>query len=159
MSIQQAFPTVLPARRHACTHRVGTVGCVMAAETSSVPVLRRLACRVIQQWRLPESVEEAVGLIVTELAANAVRHSGSEDVALHIVGMGDRLLLHVQDSGRWQSPEVSGPADDDACSGRGLDLVTAFSAHCEIHRTAEGTRVTAELLLPEPVRSDCAICG
>ncbi|MFC8761723.1 ATP-binding protein [Streptomyces sp. NPDC057193] len=158
MSIQQAFPPVGPAQRCACADRAAAIGCVMAAETSSVPVLRRLACRVVQQWHLPESVEEAVGLIVTELASNAVRHSGSEDVALNIVSMGDQLLIHVQDFGRWQASDACEPSEE-ACSGRGLDLVAAFAAHCEIRSSSEGTRVTAELLLPEPIQPGCEICG
>lgn len=148
-SIQQAPSPVRPAARPACAHHVRAFDCATTAETSSVPALRRLACRVVQEWHLPESVEEAVGLIVTELTSNAVRHSGSPDVALRITVADGRLVLHVQDFGRWRVPAPSEPVEEEACSGRGLDLVAAFAAHCEIVRTAGGTRVVAEILLPE----------
>lgn len=157
-TIQQAPSPVRPAHQCACENRIKAVGCVMSAESSSVPVLRRFACRVIQQWHLPESVEEAVGLIVSELTSNAVRHSGSTDISLRIAAVDGRLSLHVQDFGRWQAPAPSGP-EEEACSGRGLDLVSAFAAHHEIHTTAEGTRVTAEILLPDPMEPRCEIDG
>ncbi|MFC9392765.1 ATP-binding protein [Streptomyces sp. NPDC057027] len=155
-SIQQAPSPVRHIERCTCTSRVRTFGCAMAAETSSVPLLRRLACRVVREWHLPESVEEAVGLIVTELTSNAVRHSGSSDVVLRIAAFGGRLVLHVKDFGHWRVPAPSAPAEE-ACSGRGLDLVGAFAAHSEIVATTEGTRVVAEILLPPPMEPRCRI--
>lgn len=125
---------------------------MLAAETSAVPVLRRFARRVVRQWHLSDSVEEAVGLIVTELAANAVRHSGSDDLALRMSCGDGRLVLHVQDSGRWRPSEPPACPEEEACSGRGLDLVRAYAARCTVLPTAEGTRVTAELPLGEPLR-------
>ncbi|MFI0924087.1 ATP-binding protein [Streptomyces sp. NPDC021012] len=148
-TIQQAPSPVRPTTRSASVQHLKAFDFATAAEMSSVPVLRRLARRVVQGWHLPESVEEAVGLIVTELASNAVRHSGSPDVDLRITLVEGRLVLHVQDFGSWRVPSPSEPVEEEACSGRGLDLVAAFAAHCEIVRTAGGTRVVAEILLPE----------
>ncbi|MEV4558110.1 ATP-binding protein [Kitasatospora sp. NPDC049285] len=131
----------------------------MAAEASSVPVLRRFAGRVVRQWGLAEAVEEAVRLIVTELASNAVRHSGSADLVLRISAGSGRLVLNVQDFGCWRPPRPAGPeAAAERCSGRGLDLVNAFAAHCEVTATAAGTLVAAELPLPDPDGPWCGVC-
>ncbi|KQV12407.1 MULTISPECIES: ATP-binding protein [unclassified Kitasatospora] len=144
-----AEKTTCPARtapRFHPTRRTMTAGCVLSAEAASVPVLRRFARRVIQEWQVPEGLDDAVALIVTELAANAVRHSGSADIVLILAAGGGRLSIRVQDSGRWRPPHPR-PTDEMQCGGRGLDLVDAFTTSCRILSTESGTQVTAEIAI------------
>jgi len=129
-----------------------SAACAMPAVADSVPALRRFARGAARRWELPDSVDEALALIVTELAANAVRHSGSPDVALLLAVDGVTVTVQVKDAGRWRARrKPDGPiAEAEACGGRGLQLVEAYAAGFALWRTAGGTRVVAELLLPEP---------
>ncbi|MCX5126709.1 ATP-binding protein [Streptomyces sp. NBC_00347] len=132
---------------HQNAQRPQSALCVMPAAAAAVPTLRRLTRRLIEQWHLPEEVGEAAALIVTELAANVVRHSGSPEVALRITVGDGRVAVQVRDFGQWRSPRPrSGGAM--AGGGRGLDLVGAFATGCEILSTGAGTRATASIALP-----------
>ncbi|MDH2390672.1 ATP-binding protein [Streptomyces sp. HNM0663] len=126
--------------------------CVMPASTESVPALRRFARDMARRWALSEVLDEALAVIITELAANAVRHSGSPDVAVLLVAADGTITVHVQDTGRWYpwppAPRVrEDEAGDTACCGRGLRLVEAYAARSAVMITAGGTRVTAELVM------------
>ncbi|MFJ8082278.1 ATP-binding protein [Streptomyces sp. NPDC096205] len=119
---------------------------VMAATVEAVPALRRFARDTAHHWNLADHVHEALGVIVTELVANAVRHSGSLDVAVLLMAAGDAMAVQVQDTGRWRRRRPSLPGDGtDACCGRGLTLVRAYALDCAIVRTARGTRVAVTL--------------
>lgn len=130
--------------------------CVMPAATESVPALRHFARGTARRWELPEAVDEALSLVVTELVANVVRHSGSPDVALLLAVDQVAMTVQVKDTGRWRPRIAPTGASEggEACGGRGLQLVEAYAPGCAVWRTAGGTRVVAELLLPElpPVR-------
>ncbi|WKX69187.1 ATP-binding protein [Streptomyces sp. XD-27] len=125
--------------------------CVMPAAAASVPVLRRFARDTARRWEASEAVDEAVAVIVTELVANAVRHSGSPDVTVLLAVTGATMKIQVSDTGRWRPRSVARGADeeeagDTPCGGRGLRLVEAYAASCCVTVTAGGTRVTAELV-------------
>ncbi|WP_282692221.1 ATP-binding protein [Streptomyces sp. CC208A] len=121
--------------------------CVMRATVEAVPLLRRFAREAAAPWELGDEVEEALGVAVTELVANVVRHSGSPDVAVLLTTTGTTLTLQVQDTGRWRPRRPRLPGDDDAaCCGRGLQLVRAYAQDCAIIRTAHGTRVAVTLV-------------
>ncbi|MFI5532962.1 ATP-binding protein [Kitasatospora sp. NPDC051853] len=126
--------------------REGSAACAMPADPAAVPALRHFAQVLARQWEVPDSVEEALALIVTELVANAVRHSGSPEVALLLASDGVTVVVQVRDNGHWRPQAATGPED---CTGRGLMLVEAYAAGCTIRRTGSGTQVTAELLVPE----------
>ncbi|MCX5208422.1 ATP-binding protein [Kitasatospora sp. NBC_00240] len=147
ISAEKTTPPARTASEAWSRPRTESAGCVLSAVAASVPVLRRFASRLIRLWCLPEAVEEAVTLVVTELVTNAVRHSGSADVALVMATAEGRLTIRVRDYGLWR-PRDPRPADDEACGGRGLDLVDAFAVTCEVLSTASGTQVTAEIALP-----------
>ncbi|MCX2183892.1 ATP-binding protein [Streptomyces sp. SKN60] len=120
--------------------------CVMRATVEAVPLLRRFVRETAGPWELGDEVDEALGVIVTELVANVVRHSGSPDVAVLLTTTGRTATLQVQDTGRWRArrPRLAGD-DDAACCGRGLQLVRAYAEDCAIVRTARGTRVAVTL--------------
>ncbi|MFJ9824321.1 ATP-binding protein [Streptomyces sp. NPDC101160] len=120
--------------------------CVMPATVDAVPPLRRFVQEAARRWKLGAEVDEALGVIVTELAANVVRHSGSRDVAVLLTTTGRSLTLQVQDTGRWRRRRPRLPGDEaTACCGRGLSLVRAYAVECAIVRTARGTRVAVTL--------------
>ncbi|GAA0691582.1 hypothetical protein GCM10010193_52600 [Kitasatospora atroaurantiaca] len=148
-----ARPGPRPGRTAGTGRTAGrSAACAMPAVADSVPALRRFARGAARRWALPDSVDEALALIVTELAANAVRHSGSADVALLLAVDGVTVTVQVKDAGTWRArPNPPGPAAEaEACGGRGLQLVEAYAAGFALWRTAGGTRVVAELLLPDP---------
>ena len=127
-----------------------------------LPALRRFARDVARRWVPSAVLDEALAVIVTELVTNAVRHSGSPDVAVLLVAADGTITVHVQDTGRWYprppAPRVrEDEAGDTACCGRGLQMVEAYADSCAVMITAGGTRVTAELVPaadgPQPLDS------
>ncbi len=84
----------------------------------------------LAEWQLDELVTEAV-LIASELVTNAVRHGGccsgdSNPVELAWQRQASRIVCVVTDCN--SQPPVLGAADQDAESGRGLQVVQALAA-------------------------------
>ncbi|MER7486263.1 ATP-binding protein [Streptomyces sp. NPDC126497] len=137
--------------------REGTAPCgsgllavaVLPASPRAVPGLRRLARAVVRGHRLSEAAEEALTVIVSELATNVVLHSGSPDLEVVFeIGAGS-LTVGVRDGGRWRqrpAPRCE-PADMDVPFGRGLALVDAYSVDTSVLRSADGTLVRAVIAL------------
>jgi anti-sigma regulatory factor (Ser/Thr protein kinase) len=86
----------------------------------------------------PDDAVETLSLIVTELATNAVRHSGSPGVTLLLCVADGMLTAQVKDSDTWrpQSAPPGGDYAETACGGRGLLLVEAYAADCTVRPTA-----------------------
>ncbi|MFC5910295.1 ATP-binding protein [Streptacidiphilus monticola] len=124
----------------------GPAACCLPAVPASVPRLRRFARATAARWGLPDGVQDPLALVVTELAANAVRHSGSPDVALLLSTDGFTVTVEVRDTGRWRVASPAGEPDQ-ACGGRGLPLVRAFAADWTLWRTPGGTLAVAELVV------------
>jgi len=80
-------------------------------------------------WQLDELVTEAV-LIASELVTNAIRHGGcggdGAPVELAWQRQASRVICMVTDCN--SKPPVLGAADQDAESGRGLQVVAALAA-------------------------------
>lgn len=142
-------PRPLSAARRGPT-RLRTL-CIARAMPETVPELRHFARRTAQQWALPDDASETLSLVVSELATNAVLHSGSAEVTTLIVFDGVALTVEVTDSGRWLTREADRRVaeDEDAAFGRGLDLVGACTSWCTIHPSPAGTRVVARLPVVE----------
>ncbi|WP_030694568.1 ATP-binding protein [Streptomyces globisporus] len=143
------------AREPAVTVRVFT------QRFSSTPrgarLARRLALHQLDRWRLPYGSEtsEAVGLLVAELAANAVTHGRvpGRDFELTL-SYTPGLLLRVDVSDtrgeRRPAPVSPGPLDE---GGRGLLLVEALASRWAVlDRVPVGKTVRAELDLADRER-------
>jgi anti-sigma regulatory factor (Ser/Thr protein kinase) len=122
---------------------------VLPACPLAVHRLRRLTRAVVRSRRLPEAAEEALAVIVSELASNVVLHSGSPDLVVSFEADADALTVVVRDRGRWRErPSVRREAADmDADFGRGLALVDAYAVDRSVVRTAQGTLVRAVIAL------------
>lgn len=127
---------------------------MLPASPEAVPALRRFATDTARGWRLDEAAVDALALVVSELATNAVLHSGSPDVTLTLVARGTSIVAEVTDSGCWQGgPEPrTAQRDEHAVCGRGLALVRAYSHRLSADLATDGTRMTAEIALTHPHR-------
>lgn len=91
---------------------------------------RDFTASTLREWQLDDLVYEAV-LIASELVTNAIRHGrcclGADDgVELAWQRQAARVICMVTD--RSPSPPVLGSVDQDAESGRGLQVVQAVAA-------------------------------
>ncbi len=126
-----------------------TAACHTTAARESVTTMRHFTVGVARQWGIPDEAREALGLIVTELVTNAVRHSGSCDVAVIVTARDSEIVASVRDSGRWHStPRLPDRPGEIATFGRGLLLVSAYADSVTFDRSSHGTRVTARVALP-----------
>ncbi|WP_328296520.1 ATP-binding protein [Streptomyces sp. NBC_00435] len=124
---------------------------VVPALPESVSSLRRLVRREAKRWLLSGEAQDALQLVVSELAGNVVLHSGSPYVALLLrVEMGV-LTVKIRDGGRWGGRSAVVKREDGDCCGRGLTLVGAVVSRFAVVRTPGGTEVVAELDLPATV--------
>lgn len=129
----------------------GRVLAVAALQASphAVSRLRRLARAVARGRGLSAAAEEALAVIVSELATNVVLHSGSADLTLMLQSDDTTLTVSVRDRGQWRerpSPRCE-EADMDAEFGRGLALVDAYSVDSGVQCSDEGTLVRAVIAL------------
>jgi anti-sigma regulatory factor (Ser/Thr protein kinase) len=98
------------------------------AESASVPAARRTLRRCLERWDMAELTDSAE-LVVTELAANAVRHASGPDDRLIEIRFGRltggrlRIEVHDTDDTKPERDELSAEAE----SGRGLLLVEALT--------------------------------
>ncbi|MFI1742500.1 ATP-binding protein [Streptomyces sioyaensis] len=114
---------------------------------------RRLAVQQLDAWGFPYGcgLSDAVGLIVGELAANAVTHGRvpGRDFELRLALRSGALHIEVADTRTERRPPCPGeltPPPDDSETGRGLLLVAALAARWEVRdRDAVGKVVRAEL--------------
>ncbi|MFF8483759.1 ATP-binding protein [Streptomyces antibioticus] len=96
---------------------------------STAEIGRRVLRDVLGIWRLDnlDDVTERATLIVTELVANAARHTSCQEIRLMVRRpSATRLRVGVQDRAPARLPTL-GQADDDDESGRGLVLIDAVA--------------------------------
>ncbi|GAA1930008.1 ATP-binding protein [Streptomyces sodiiphilus] len=126
--LRQQLPPVDP-RSLAGTACLGLPG-----RPESVRSAREFTRSTLHGWRLPEQFD-AVGLVVSELVTNALRHGVRTrpaaagrlraSVELELMRCSRRLVCAVRDPGE-AVPRLGRP-DCSAESGRGLQLVESFS--------------------------------
>ncbi|WP_181793231.1 ATP-binding protein [Streptomyces sp. WELS2] len=125
----------------------GQLRCVLPFSAAAVEVglLRHTAARQLARWGMPAVADEAM-VIVTELAANVVKHVGDgAAAALVLEWKSDRLRLEVHDRSP-ALPAAKKTECDDEC-GRGLHLVAGLAADWGVILTAVGKAVWCEIPL------------
>ncbi|MFC9592464.1 ATP-binding protein [Streptomyces sp. NPDC056944] len=144
------------------THEPAVTVRVFTQRFSSTPrgarLARRLALHQLDRWRLPYGSEtsDVAGLLVAELAANAVTHGRvpGRDFELTLAYTPGLLLrIDVSDTRgeRRPAPGVPGLLDE---GGRGLLLVEALATRWAVlDRVPVGKTVRAELDLGPGPRS------
>lgn len=103
----------------------------LVATPESVGRARNTVMAALIEYGSTESTVEVARLLVSELASNAVRHSGCESYELVIDLDADLLRVDVADGNTARVPTV-GPPDD--LGGRGLRLVETLASRWGIDR-------------------------
>jgi anti-sigma regulatory factor (Ser/Thr protein kinase) len=111
------------------------------------PEAATLARRALGKLRgdIDPPLMETMRLLVTELIANSVRHTGSDSVGLKVLVGRNAVLVEVSDSGPGfqHRPRRRGDAVE---SGWGLFMVERLAHRWGIGRDGPATRVWFELL-------------
>lgn len=110
-------------------------------DPTSAAQARRFVLLTLRTWRAT-SLWESAELLVSELVANAIRHSGTE-VALRLRFDGARLMIEVSDRGSGNPrPRLPSPDSED---GRGLYLVDHLARDWGVRAEHAGKTVWAAL--------------
>lgn len=102
---------------------------------------RRFATEVLTEWQLDDAIEDC-GLVVGELATNAVRHAGS-DFTVSLSRTDGDIHIAVGDSSA-NAPELRSPIASER-SGRGLRIVDAIAARWGYRVDDDGKVVWADV--------------
>lgn len=115
----------------------------LSQDRSSVSGVRSLLDRLLGSWRLDGRIDDGdLKLVATELAANAVVHTGVPDT-ITIRYLGDRIRIEVRDRSADQpAPREAGAGSE---SGRGMHLVGALSENWGVESIGGGKQVWCEL--------------
>ncbi|MFE0451579.1 ATP-binding protein [Streptomyces sp. NPDC058914] len=138
---------ILPAK----THHTGHPGYseTLPGLEESAETARKLVRTALATWHLEELTDTAI-LLVSELVANAVKHTNSRVIRVVITRPSERFVrIGVVDRARVL-PEVAKP-DHLLTSGRGLLLVDALAERWGTDVYRWGKQVWAELFC-EPAR-------
>ncbi|WP_030323005.1 ATP-binding protein [Streptomyces flavochromogenes] len=135
-------------RQAAVTVRVFTQR--FSATPRGARLARRLALHQLDRWNLPygSEVSDTAGILVAELAANAVTHGrvpGRDFELVLTYAPGLRLRVDVSDTRGERRPASAAPGPLDE-GGRGLLLVDALASRWSVlDRVPVGKTVRAEL--------------
>ncbi len=126
---------------------------------SDVHALRREVTDVLGRWELPvdDELRFTFLLLLSELVTNAYLHGRRDGITVELVATPAELLVEVTEGSR--SANSPGPrrtdwapqprrASQQAESGRGLHLVAALAKEWGMHRTPQGHRAWATIMLP-----------
>lgn len=113
-----------------------------------VRLARQLALVELHDWGIPDRtrLSEEAGLLVAELAANAVVHGRvpGRDFELRVTLLPGALRIEVSDARRDRRPLVR-PHEYGADSGYGMRIVDAVAADWGVRERVIGKTVWAEL--------------
>ena len=107
---------------------------------------RDFAARTLRRWGVPQW-GEPVGLVVSELVTNAVRHAGTR-ATLRLVPAPGGLVVEVDDAADGR-PHIVPPDRRAADGGLGLAIVDRLSEDWGFEARPDGKTVWARLSLPE----------
>ena len=122
--------------------------CMYAPTARSVTRARRRAVEVVEKWGCAE-VAGDVGLLVSELATNAVRHGrvAGRLFQVEVTRSVAAVRVAVTDALGERRPEKVGRPDGEEESGRGLHIVAEVAARWDVEELVVGKTVWAELAL------------
>lgn len=108
------------------------------AEIESIPVMRRLLARWLDEAGATRADVDDLMLASAEAAANAIEHAyGLEPGVVELrarTESGDMVTLSIRDFGNWRSPRGTH-------RGRGLQLMEGLTDGVEVVRSDEGTTI------------------
>jgi anti-sigma regulatory factor (Ser/Thr protein kinase) len=124
--------------------REGVVTHQLEPEAASVPEARRLACEFASPLMTEEQISR-LGVAITEVVANSVRHSGSsDDLRLVLTRKEGYLCVRVTDGGNGLVPKP-GAMSSEPGAGFGLFLVEQLTRRWGVTREDGKTRVWFEI--------------
>jgi anti-sigma regulatory factor (Ser/Thr protein kinase) len=107
------------------------------------PRAARQARRALAEAHIPDDLEHTVGLLVTELIANSLRHAGLEEdqkVLFAARFVDDLVRVEIHDPGPGFDPDVRHEG-----RGYGLRMVDKLSSRWGVESDDDGTRVWFEI--------------
>lgn len=113
----------------------------LPAEPASAGLARRAVSDALSSWGL-QAHADAATLLVSEVVTNAILHAGTE-LELRLRAVGRRLRVEVADGSALRP--AARRYDDDASTGRGLELIELLAARWGAEPTAVGKFVWFEL--------------
>lgn len=116
----------------------------LPAEPASVSVVRRWATGLLTLWGVSADDVGTAALVISELAANAVRY-GHAEMSIRLLQQANWLYMCVTDSGAPLTAHRVVIPQELAEHGRGLAIVEALAEKTEVTREPEGWRVGAVL--------------
>ncbi|MFI6434862.1 ATP-binding protein [Streptomyces sp. NPDC050759] len=113
----------------------------------NIPEVRLGARLVLAAWAVPADVSETAVLILSELAANAVRHARIPGRTFDVtLTHDDQKTIEIEVGDGSPHLPVLKPYDPEATSGRGLLLVEALADTWEVRHREFGKTVWARVL-------------
>lgn len=110
----------------------------LPATPESVRRARDTVSAALVEHGCPKSTVDVARLLVSELASNAVRHSGCESYELVIHLDSDVLRVDVADGDTARLPSIGPPGE---LGGRGLRLVEALASRWGVdHPPGDGAK-------------------
>lgn len=138
---------ILPAKPHP-TGYPGYSETLPGLEESA-EVARKLVRTALAAWHLEELTDTAI-LLVSELVANAVKHTNSQVIRVVVSRPSERFVrIGVVDKARVL-PELVKPGDELLTGGRGLLLVDALAERWGSDLYRWGKQVWVELMSEPP---------
>jgi anti-sigma regulatory factor (Ser/Thr protein kinase) len=124
---------------------------VVSGGSDAARLARRAIAGHVQS--LPDSLQDDVSLLVTELITNAVRHGGARagrPIRVDLHRDADRVRIEVVDHGNSELQVVPKTFDVDSSGGWGLLLVDRIAQRWGVRPAASGTCVWFELATAPP---------
>ncbi|MFC5910775.1 ATP-binding protein [Streptacidiphilus monticola] len=128
---------------------------VVGAAPEEVGRARRWARSQLDGHGLAPDTVDTLVLVVSELVTNAVVHTGREAVLSLAPAVGGRVRVEVADASA--SAPAPRDAEDDATSGRGLELVACLADRWGWYPDGQGKKVWCELAGSERNQSEFPI--
>jgi anti-sigma regulatory factor (Ser/Thr protein kinase) len=113
---------------------------IFLSVVASVPVARAWVGQRMRWLAVQEEVCERVQLLVSELAANAVRHTSSTLFEVHLSLRQEILEVAVHDQDPSRQPQLRRPLPRHT-HGRGLAIVDALSDRWGTRRSPAGKSI------------------